>query len=221
MKSSILAIVVAMLTTVADGYLDYRGLLSRAEANATCQDAGRLGLACSSCNEIGRCLCNSDGSNCTITGYQPCPAGRICKQGRCVVGSICTPEKPPEFLCSSPGMFPDPYDCKAYYFCAPCDGTVLKAVRVACGEDLATGTKYGYNPATYVCSNRLTNGECTTLPIPVCKRPFEMGVVGGNSNLYYTCLNVTVGNQMTSTLYPYQDACELGRRYNVATGTCA
>ncbi|KAK5641477.1 hypothetical protein RI129_010024 [Pyrocoelia pectoralis] len=219
-----IAIHIILTINLTDG-LDVRQLAPPLTDDDKCKAAGPIGLACKSCLEIGRCVC-TNASGCTDSGWSiislgNCPNGQTCDNGKCVSNHMCVPTANTEFICTSTGMFPDPYSCISYHFCAPDANTgavIPKSTPATCEKD--GEQQYGYNPLTTFCSTKLLNNRCTTLPIPLCKKPFETGIVGNNPSLYYLCLNVTSGTTVTDVLYPIIQKCPFGRRYNIATQEC-
>ncbi|XP_031352840.1 uncharacterized protein LOC116177844 [Photinus pyralis] len=191
------------------------------DANEVCKFATPpLGLACKSCSEVVRCGCESPGINCRIHLVGTCSAGTVCEKGRCVMGSTPIPTEVPAFECSSSGIFPDPYDCESYHFCLP-PKVVGEPLEHRAAKCTADGSQhYGYNPITTFCSTKLVNNKCRANPIPFCKKPLDIGMVGKNPRLYYMCVNATMEGKITKILYPYQFACEFGTKFNVAAGEC-
>ncbi|KAK5641476.1 hypothetical protein RI129_010023 [Pyrocoelia pectoralis] len=178
-----------------------------------------IGLACKSCSEVVQCACDAT-NKCTTSYVATCASGKVCKNGNCVSGNTCIPSVQPKFICSSTGVFPDPYDCQAYHFCVrPTPSTDIADTPATCPDD-DNGQKYGYNPITTFCSTKLVNNKCSGMPIPPCKRRLDTGMVGNNPYLYYLCLNVTEGGKQTDALYNYQFACQYGTKFNPATSDC-
>ncbi|KAB0794101.1 hypothetical protein PPYR_13721 [Photinus pyralis] len=209
---TIVAIVVYV--TITTYSLNHQALA--VNVTAVCEQAGVLGFVCQTCLVTARCQRNTTAEGgWTITTTGTCPAGKVCNAGRCVGDAACTPTTTPDFLCATTGMFPDPYDCKMYHFCPPGANVSTPAT---CGTDGVP--QYGYNPVTTFCSNKLANNKCTSVPIPICRNLFDTGIVGGNPSLYYFCSNAITNGQLTDELYPYQYACEFGRKYNTASLDC-
>ncbi|XP_031355334.1 uncharacterized protein LOC116179663 [Photinus pyralis] len=205
---------------VVNSYADYRQAPQR-DDNEICKSTTLpLGLTCKSCSEIGRCVCESPGTNCKIHPIGTCSTGTFCDKGKCVTGTVCIPTEVPPFGCSSTGIFPDPYECESYHFCLPPKtvGEPLEHRAAKCNKD--GEQSYGYNPITTFCSTKLVNNKCSAMPIPFCKKELDKGIVGNNPGLHYMCLKAVIDGKLTETLYPYQFACQFGTKFNVAAGEC-
>lgn len=108
------------------------------------------------------------------------------------------------FVCSSVGIFPDPYDCQKYHFCQQ-SGNSLGAINVECGGDSA------YNPQSGQCSLHLDHDVCHYDQYR-CDHVGQQAAWPGNDNIFYICKSETSGN--SSHLYPALYRCAADEVFN-------
>ncbi|KAF5308071.1 hypothetical protein FQR65_LT06446 [Abscondita terminalis] len=155
--------------------------------------------------------------NCTTLVYcknskeelfiENCPDKKLCIGGRCVTASKCpSPDVP--FICSNPGIFPDPGNCTKYHICVERNNN-LEHFEEQC-EGNENGLQYGYNPEKLACSDALSNGHCRNNYVPFCKQIFDVGTIPRTS-IYYECNYYTNPKLDNTLLYPYQRRCDNGK----------
>lgn len=108
------------------------------------------------------------------------------------------------FVCTSVGIFPDPYDCQKYHFCQQ-SGNSFGAINLDCGGQSA------YNPTTGQCSMTLTDDVCRFNQY-VCDHVGQKAVWPGNDNIFYICKETVSGN--ATHLYPTMYRCSAEEIFN-------
>ena len=99
------------------------------------------------------------------------------------------------FVCTSLGIFPNPYDCQRYHVCYQ-SGINLVSLGFACMHETA------FSPTTGECSLTVEDGVCNE-PQFKCENSGDKGSWPGNDNIFYICKAVEVNNQrvLFPTLY--------------------
>nr|CAD7446533.1 unnamed protein product [Timema bartmani] len=124
----------------------------------TCSTAG---YACSAdCNRVELCL--DTGTSLDLIVMTKCVKGQTsCNLSlrSCTSISDCHPVIP--FKCNMQGVFPDPYNCTLYHYCANREAI---PVTTRCGEGLA------YDASTYACDLSVTSSVCRSNQVPECTR---------------------------------------------------
>lgn len=83
------------------------------------------------------------------------------------------------FVCTSVGQFPDPYDCQKYHFCHQSDNS-LGAINLDCEGNTA------YDPKTGKCSSTLSSDICRFDQF-TCDHLGQMAAWPGDDNIFYIC----------------------------------
>ncbi|KAF2879726.1 hypothetical protein ILUMI_26444 [Ignelater luminosus] len=170
------------------------------------------GIFCNDCREL--ILCSRDLSTGQLQQslYMSCRYDEICdSSNQCKKPPAfppCSPISHVGFVCSKPGMYPDPGDCKKYYICAPDNSGVLTAHGYDCRSE-GTGRGFGYDPKSTFCNKLLSNDQCSGYPIPLCTG-LQSAALAANPTLYYDCKPYP--NDPT-VLYPFQSRCDNGKKY--------
>jgi hypothetical protein len=114
----------------------------------TCDYVGQMGAWPLNANIYYMCSARTNGVRVLFPQLFRCPAGQVFFNDDCVPGSggNFPPGDGPSYLCSRPGVFYDPADCRSYFFC---DGN-LRSQRVTC----PTGTYFNR------MINACTRGTC-------------------------------------------------------------
>ncbi|KAF5293612.1 hypothetical protein FQA39_LY03097 [Lamprigera yunnana] len=216
--SLILAFLFALvLYSIASSFPSQVDFRETENADTICANVTAESLACADCTKVVYCYKDQQGG----WNYETlvnCPSGEICSKGECIKSDGCPPPQV-DFPCSTSGVYPDPIDCTKYHFCIPESSQALpKNVPMDC-EGNTEKITYGYNPITTFCSVSL-NGKCSGYPVPLCKKPFETGIISGNPTLYYTCRNYTSGSTILPYLYPHQKRCNNGKKYSTVSKVC-
>ncbi|XP_053673941.1 uncharacterized protein LOC128724201 [Anopheles nili] len=157
---------------------------------STCSDRQTAGIICASCNIVGVCI--KIGSLWEMPFVEACNAdeGYYCNEyeGGCSSSiSSCNPGGEGNFECNSPGIFPDPTNCRLYHMCLQ-NGNNQVAISMDCGG-------FAFSAATGDCSLPLNNTVCLE-PQFNCSFLGQMASWPGNNNIYYICAAETMnGNR--------------------------
>lgn len=149
----------------------------------SCSDRQTSGFICTTCDILSTCI--KIGQTWQTISLEVCDAakGLYCNQklGSCSNSTgPCNPiGQPGNFVCTSPGVFPDPYDCQLYHMCYT-NGLNLVAINVNCGRNAA------FNPTTGDCS-LTTNASICSEPMFNCDIVGRMQAWPGNNNIFYVC----------------------------------
>ncbi|KAF5308069.1 hypothetical protein FQR65_LT06444 [Abscondita terminalis] len=164
--------------TIIEGSADFRVARHSTSQSKVCEKYQKISSACRNCNTTVHCQVDNNGNwTETFSGY--CPSNRKCVNGDCVFAERC-PLPDTFFSCLTPGLYPDPADCFKYHICIK-DGTKLIHYEVDC-EGYRS---YAFDPHTSICSDYSpVKGECNNYYVPVCKFPYEEGVIP-NTSIYY------------------------------------
>ncbi|XP_053686473.1 uncharacterized protein LOC128736013 [Sabethes cyaneus] len=168
----------------------------------TCTGAGFI---CMSCRTAAQCLfldgewrpqpfeeCNEDeGFHCNVLE-------RGCSQN---VGSCNPAGQEGNFVCSTEGLFPDPFDCQRYHLCYRNQQNMV-AINMACDST-------AFSAATGDCSLPRNASICTTLQWN-CSRAGEMNSWPENNNIYYLC----IADSRSGVLYPQLYRCSGNQIFN-------
>ncbi|XP_052897845.1 uncharacterized protein LOC128304677 [Anopheles moucheti] len=155
---------------------------------STCADRQAPGIFCSDCNTVAVCV--RIGTVWETFWVEACnPAeGLYCNEfeGGCSasVGS-CNPGGEGNFECNTPGVFPDPFNCRLYHMCFM-NGNNPVAISMDCGGA-------AFSPATGDCSLPLNDTVCMS-PQFSCTAVGQMDAWPGNNNIYYICAAETVND---------------------------
>ncbi|XP_059608033.1 uncharacterized protein LOC132255879 [Phlebotomus argentipes] len=148
-----------------------------------CEDRQTEGIICYSCSVVAVCV-PVDGEWLTIP-IEECDTGGgfFCNvnAGSCSNASgPCNPighER--NFVCTSAGIFPDPYDCQVYHMCYQ-SGNSFGAINVECGGN------YAYSVETGDCSITIDHHVCREHQYR-CENVGDRAPWPGNPNIFYVC----------------------------------
>ncbi|KAF5293611.1 hypothetical protein FQA39_LY03096 [Lamprigera yunnana] len=169
------------------------------------------GYVCLNCSQSVYCQYN--GYNYTVLYDEVCGWNSTCFNGTCTTrpnpkcDNITQVE--PDFICRTPGMYPDPYDCRKYHYCVHSDyNSSLLHFEAKCD------CNYAYSANTTFCDRPISNSSCGYInyPLPRCRNAGDTGSLWQNPSLYYICQYHPKANY--NTLYPFMYACENGKTYN-------
>lgn len=163
----------------------------------SCAQRGTMGFICLDCECLGLCLQRN--GIWEVIPIETCDVakGIFCNTllGTCSnqTGS-CNPNLG-RFICTSPGIYPDPYDCQAYHVCY-LNGNNLIAADLECNAGTA------FNPATGDCSLLATPEFCNEYPYK-CENAGDTGAWRMNPQIFYVCIVTNAGGQrvLSPTLY--------------------
>uniref|UniRef100_A0A182M4L3 Chitin-binding type-2 domain-containing protein n=1 Tax=Anopheles culicifacies TaxID=139723 RepID=A0A182M4L3_9DIPT len=148
---------------------------------STCADRQSPGIFCSDCNTVAVCV--KIGTVWETFWVEACNTaeGMYCNEfeGGCstTIGA-CNPGGEGAFECNTPGVFPDPFNCRLYHMCFQ-NGNNPVAINMDCGGA-------AFSPATGDCSLPLNDTICMQ-PQFNCSIVGQMDAWPGNSNIYYIC----------------------------------
>lgn len=145
---------------------------------AKCEDLKETGLTCTNCTLLSRCI--KDGNKWLSVDVEICNQnGYFCNilEGRCSNSTGACNQ--PGFKCTSEGNFPNPFNCREYYYCVG-SGQIQVNKR-----DCEIG--WAYNPTDQLCSLPLTSSVCTEAQF-TCKRAGDIAAWPGTTNIYYICI---------------------------------
>ncbi|XP_058123246.1 uncharacterized protein LOC131294323 [Anopheles ziemanni] len=158
---------------------------------STCADRQAPGMICSSCNTVAVCV--KVGSLWEMIWVEQCnpDEGLFCNEfeGGCSTSpGSCNPGGSGIFECNTPGVFPDPHNCRLYHMCFM-NGNSPVAISMDCGAG-------AFSPTTGDCS-LLANDTICLSPQFTCNFAGQMAAWPGNSNIYYICAADTInGNRI-------------------------
>ncbi|XP_050093883.1 uncharacterized protein LOC126576620, partial [Anopheles aquasalis] len=153
---------------------------------SSCSDRQAPGLICPNCNTAAVCV--KVGSNWETVLVEACNSdeGLFCNEfeGGCStsVGSCNPLGQDGTFECNTPGVFPDPFNCRLYHMCFQ-NGNNPVTISMDCGGAV-------FSPATGDCSLPLNDTICRT-PQFNCTFTGQMNSWPGNNNIYYICATET------------------------------
>lgn len=150
--------------------------------SGSCAERQSAGYICVGCDLLGLCI-NRNGNWETII-VDTCDTlnGHVCNAvvGACTnVTGPCNPNLG-AFICTSPGIFPDPFDCQVYHVCFHSGNNLISM-------DLECSDKTAFNPQTGDCSLEATPEFCNVYAW-TCERPGDMGPWRMNANIFYICI---------------------------------
>lgn len=161
---------------------------------------------CKNCNTLVRCI--EDESGLIEVPVKTCDKtkGEYCYQDK-----ECSNAFNPEcqntnysFTCTSTGVFPDPFNCKKYYYCVRTNATKpVSKFEFMCGDD------WGYNMVTTYCDKPVKNCPENSRPCPACKNGGDSGALE-NKSIWYLCITDPVTNQTLPQLH----LCPNGKWYD-------
>ncbi|XP_014241413.1 uncharacterized protein LOC106662119 [Cimex lectularius] len=172
------------------------------------------GLQCADCNTLQVCI--------EYVGYDravevnpvlniTCNLDEVCqfKKGcvKLTEGGFCN-LKP--FECTDLGVFPDPFDCRKYYFCAKDQKREqVLTLPFLCPEE---GGSFDVDSGN--CGFPLDSEACKNKPLPFCEKELQMGAVG-QGNVYYMCQKNEDG-----LLGPSMYRCPYGKKFDKDSYSC-
>lgn len=161
------------------------------------EECDKPGIMCASCKKSVYCI-DYGGKYQNIT-MDTCDDTTNCYQGYCTneTNIPCVQGKKSEFICNDIGMFPNPYDCKAYHVCSK---TGVSAPQISCPA------KYAYDPITTYCKISIPNGCPTNPPVPYCLKIGQSGPLV-NKSIFYICI------AKENVLIPQLFICPYGKTY--------
>jgi len=168
-----------------------------------------VGFMCKNCREVVYCETSDNGSLIERPMGECYDSNDTCLDGFCTAdyNPACSPppEEKVDFICRTPGLYPDPYECTTFHYCARSkysNRTLIKLTDT-CDCD------YAYNAGSSFCDLPLYNGTCYGYPAPVCTSKGQTAAWFANPRLYYICAPHPSG-----VLYPFMYACEHGKIYD-------
>jgi Chitin binding Peritrophin-A domain len=108
------------------------------------------------------------------------------------------------FVCTSAGTYPDPYDCQKYHLCYQ-NGDNLVAVNIECEQ------KTAFSPMTGTCSQTLKDPVCTDKTF-VCNNVGDKAAWPGNANIFYICMATQIEGKRS--LFPTLYRCPENYSFN-------
>uniref|UniRef100_A0A182WMK3 Chitin-binding type-2 domain-containing protein n=1 Tax=Anopheles minimus TaxID=112268 RepID=A0A182WMK3_9DIPT len=181
LSSSVLAQLALLVVCLINSCIGSQILSVTQFQTSTCADRQSPGIFCSDCNTVAVCV--KIGNSWETYWVESCSqtAGLYCNEfdGGCSdsLGS-CNPTREGGFECNTPGVFPDPYNCRLYHMCF-LNGNNPVAIHMDCGGA-------AFSPATGDCSLTLNDTVCLT-PQFTCNVLGQMDAWPGNNNIYYIC----------------------------------
>ncbi|KAK5641482.1 hypothetical protein RI129_010029 [Pyrocoelia pectoralis] len=164
---------------------------------------------CKTCKQSIYCLVDGDGF--TEVPIADCTTISNCLNGTCLLGSNPQCETTLSFICRTPGMYPDPYDCKTFHHCVKPNKSSHENGALETFTDRCDGD-YGYNALTTFCDVELDNSTCPKdNNIAECKFKGQTDSLPENPSLYYICQYYSDDDY---TLYPFIYSCRKGMIYD-------
>lgn len=165
---------------------------------------------CKTCDTLVRCVQEEGGlaeyvvEKCNTTAGDYCYRDSECSSKfnpTCSVTNY-------TFLCTATGVFPDPFDCKKYYYCIKSNETFLK-------YDFSCGSNWTYNMISTYCDIQQESCpfEEDKLPCPICGTAGQSGPLE-NRSIWYLCTD------KNGTLIPDLHLCANGMWYDEKNGLC-
>ncbi|RZC39644.1 hypothetical protein BDFB_007923 [Asbolus verrucosus] len=204
------AIVLIFGVAASKKHLDYRLALNlTVEPAKNCTDVGPF---CETCSSLVACMQQGD-------VFTKAKIGMCSPPEKCVQG-VCTEDPEPfcdgiaslPFVCSTVGIFPDPFYCNKFVLCVADSQGNMKPYLNQCDEG------YGYDVATDMCSIKLVNKDCTPgiYPVPLCKEAGQSAALVKKPSVYYLCQQrqVKIDAKETTVLYPMLAECPHGETYD-------
>ncbi|KAF5292710.1 hypothetical protein FQR65_LT11178 [Abscondita terminalis] len=187
-------------------------------ASSICHKPGYL---CKNCYESIQCIQN--GENFTEIPAEICNGPYTCFNGTCTLdpnpGCNSTgpgPEPEPDFICQTPGMYPDPFSCTTFHYCIKNDHSWDDNDTLLHFTDKCS-CNHSYNMLTTFCDIPIVNGTCEDdYPLVRCNYVGQTGSFSMNPSLYYICRQHPYKNN----IYPFTYACENGKLYNSENYLC-
>ncbi|EDV96807.1 uncharacterized protein LOC6556406 [Drosophila grimshawi] len=169
-----------------------------------CQDVRLGGFICVDCSTLGFCSHVDDQwQTVSITECQT-ERGFYCSdEGTfgCTWQPKCQVPVRGKFFCQSPGIFPDPYDCRNYHVC--------NEQNVDTRHQCTNGAAYSLLANS--CSLPRESEQCTEKQYE-CNYVGQTGVWLSNSNYYYICQKDRQGDQ--DVFYPLMMKCSDDYSFN-------
>ncbi|XP_055913820.1 uncharacterized protein LOC129947325 [Eupeodes corollae] len=166
-----------------------------------CVERQQAGLICETCELLATCVKMSHGYLTVPVETCDTDKGFYCNVNLGACSNVTGPCHPfgyeGNFVCTSQGVFPDPYDCQKYHMCYVA-GTTLVSANIECGGDKA------FNVETGECSLSITDSVCDVMQYE-CPRVGFSAAWPNNKNLFYICKATT--NDETRVLYPTLYRC--------------
>lgn len=174
----------------------------------TCSERSTSGLICQNCELVATCILRNDEWLTVPVDTCNVDEGYFCnlRYGGCSneTGPCRSFGYEGNFVCTSEGVFPDPYDCQRYHMCYNA-GTTLVAANVECGTNKA------FSAATGDCSAHLNETICQQKQFN-CSNAGDCQAWPGNRNVFYICkATLEHGNRI---LYPTMYRCAPGEVFN-------
>jgi hypothetical protein len=92
----------------------------------TCNNVGDMGAWPLNPNIYYICMAQTNAVRVLFPTLYRCPVGQVFRGGSCVVSNGV--EGPGGFVCTRAGLFPDPYNCRAYFHC----NGLLRSEHITC-----------------------------------------------------------------------------------------
>lgn len=164
-------------------------------------------MLCLDCYTLARC--NGRGS----ADIVPCPtATPYCQEATSTCATKADPyfdicqeqELEKDLSCTMEGYFPDPLDCRTYYFCPdPAIKPVVPRKTYTCPAN------YVYDSKTHLCKKQVFAKDCVSM---VCTKDNSFLTYPGNANYYGFC--------KPSVNTPIMFKCPDGHNFNLSTFGC-
>lgn len=175
----------------------------------SCDVRQRTGSICMTCEILATCVNRTSGWAAVPLEICDTAKGLFCNptEGRCSTATgPCNPiGQSGRFVCTSEGIFPDPYNCQMYHMCAQRAESTMVAANAVCGDNSA------FDPATSGC-NLNTASEVCTVPQFTCDNVGEMGAWPANPSIYYICMANTIDG--VRFVFPNLYRCDKGQVFN-------
>ncbi|XP_039433649.1 uncharacterized protein LOC120416053 [Culex pipiens pallens] len=175
------ALVLFSTVLVIESFAAETRILSVTQCQGECTTEG---IICSDSSTVSYCILN--GGQWREIPFDSCNTeeGFFCNKqdGGCSqrIGP-CHPENQEGvFVCSSEGVFPNPFDCRTYHMCYVNAGNMV-SIQIQCQNS-------AFSPTTNQCSLSLDHEVCLE-PQWSCERAGDIGGWPGTDNLYYICVN--------------------------------
>ncbi|XP_055705676.1 uncharacterized protein LOC129803251 [Phlebotomus papatasi] len=199
--AEIFPVLIILLFTVTLVRNWHMGDITTFETNS-CDERKTEGIICYSCSVVAVCILIQQQwhtipiEECDTLGGFYCNVNA----GKCSNASgPCNPigyER--NFVCTSTGIFPDPYDCQVYHMCYQ-SGNSFGAINVECGGNSA------YSVATGDCSITIDHHVCREHQFR-CENVGDRAAWPGNPNIFYVC-KAEVQEDGRRVLYPALYRC--------------
>lgn len=146
-----------------------------------CEERGVAGPICYECNVLSNCF--HSGGMWFMIPVEKCPEGTYCnvREKKCsnATGPCNRVGYEGNFVCTSEGTFPDPYDCQKYHLCHKVLNQLVAASTKCRGNE-------AFSAATGSCSLTITDVMCQQLQFS-CQFAGDSGAWPNNKNIFYVC----------------------------------